>query len=72
MQQLEWQQLLNTKGTTYRALPDAEKQQLTAEKAVQLMLEQPAIIKRPVLEHDGKFYLGFSEQSYQTLFGISA
>jgi Spx/MgsR family transcriptional regulator len=71
MQQLEWQQLLNTKGTTFRALPDADKQQLTAEKAVQLMLAQPAIIKRPVLEHDGKFYLGFSEQSYQTLFGIS-
>lgn len=72
MQQLSWQELLNTKGTTYRALPDADKQEMTAEKAVQLMLAQPAMIKRPVLEHNGKFYLGFSEQQYQTLFGISA
>lgn len=72
MQQLEWQQLLNTKGTTYRALADADKQDMTAEKAVELMLAQPALIKRPVLEHDGKFHLGFSEQSYQTIFGILA
>jgi Spx/MgsR family transcriptional regulator len=72
MQQLNWQELLNTKGTTYRALPDADKQDMTAEKAVQLMLAQPAMIKRPVLEHNGKFYLGFSEQQYQTLFGLSA
>lgn len=72
MQQLSWQELLNTKGTTYRALPDADKQDMTADKAVQLMLAQPAMIKRPVLEHNGKFYLGFSEQQYQTLFGLSA
>ncbi|OGO86921.1 MAG: arsenate reductase [Chromatiales bacterium RIFOXYA1_FULL_46_5] len=72
MQQLEWQELLNTKGTTYRALPDADKQDMTADKAVLLMLTQPAMIKRPVLEHNGKFYLGFSEQQYQTLFGLSA
>ncbi len=45
MQQLQWQQLLNTKGTTYRALADADKQDMTAEKAVQLMLAQPALIK---------------------------
>lgn len=72
MQQLQWQQLLNTKGTTYRALPDTDKDNMTAEKAVALMLAQPALIKRPVLEHDGSFHLGFSEQSYQTIFGISA
>ena len=72
MQQLSWQELLNTKGTTYRALPDADKQDMNADKAVQLMLAQPAMIKRPVLEHNGKFYLGFSEQQYQTLFGLSA
>lgn len=72
MQQLSWQQLLNTKGTTYRALSDADKQDMTAEKAVQLMLAQPALIKRPVLEHNGIYHLGFSEQQYQTLFGLSA
>lgn len=71
MQHLSWQDLLNTKGTTYRALPDADKQDMTAEKALQFMLAQPALIKRPVLEHNGSYHLGFSEQSYQTLFGIS-
>lgn len=71
MQQLSWQQLLNTKGTTYRALPDADKENMTAEKALQLMLAQPAMIKRPVLKHNGQYHLGFSEQQYQSIFGIS-
>lgn len=72
MQQLSWQQLLNTKGTTYRALPETDKQELTAEKAMELMLAQPALIKRPVLEHNGHYHLGFSEPQYRELFGIDA
>jgi Spx/MgsR family transcriptional regulator len=72
LQQLDWQQVLNNKGTTYRALPEADKQNLTQEKAVQLMLAQPALIKRPVLEHNGRYYLGFSEQQYHNIFGIQS
>lgn len=66
-QQLDWQQLLNTRGTTYRALPDAAKADLDQAKAIALMLAQPALIKRPVLDIDGKLHLGFSLDQYQQL-----
>ncbi|WP_337840293.1 ArsC family reductase [Rheinheimera sp.] len=67
-QQLGWQALLNTRGTTYRALPDSDKADMTEQKAKQLMLAQPALIKRPVLLHQGRYLLGFSEASYQDFF----
>lgn len=66
-----WQALLNTRGTTFRNLPEAEKDQLTEAKAVNLMLKYPAMIKRPLLHHNGQYYLGFSTTQYQSLFGIS-
>jgi len=65
--QLDWQQLLNTRGTTYRALPEDAKSNLDQSKAMALMLAQPALIKRPLLDIDGKFYLGFSHDLYQQL-----
>lgn len=64
---LGWQALLNTKGTTYRALPDTDKNDLTAEKAMALMLAQPALIKRPLLEVNGSYHLGFKVEQYQQL-----
>jgi len=70
MAQTGWQALLNTRGTTWRQLPDAEKTAVTDEtSAIALMLAQPSVIKRPVLERDGRYYLGFAEDHYQTLFG---
>jgi len=66
-QQLDWQQLLNTRGTTYRALPESAKTNLDQAKAIALMLAQPAIIKRPVLDIDGKLHLGFSQLQYQQI-----
>lgn len=66
-QQLDWQLLLNTRGTTYRALPDEAKANLDQTKAMALMLAQPALIKRPLLDIDGKFHLGFSQDLYQQL-----
>lgn len=65
--ELGWQALLNTKGTTYRALPDEQKADMTAEKAMALMLAQPALIKRPLLDVNGRFYLGFNAEQYQQL-----
>lgn len=65
---LGWQQLLNTRGTTYRALPESDKLNLTEEKAKALMLAKPTLIKRPVLEHNGKYLVGFSSESYQQFF----
>lgn len=64
-----WQNLLNTRGTTYRQLPEEQKTDMTEAKALSLMLEQPAMIKRPLLEHNGKYYLGFSDADYQRIFG---
>ncbi|MBN6032108.1 ArsC family reductase [Pantoea ananatis] len=64
---LGYQDLLNTRGTTWRKLPEAEREAITdAASAKALMLAQPAIIKRPVLRApDGSLLLGFSESLYQ-------
>lgn len=64
-----WQNLLNTRGTTFRQLPEAEKADLNETKALALMLRQPAMIKRPLLQHQQQYYLGFNADQYQQLFG---
>jgi Spx/MgsR family transcriptional regulator len=65
---LGWEALLNTRGTTFRALPDEEKQGLDQTKAHALLLAQPAMIKRPLLDVDGELHLGFKADHYQSLF----
>ena len=66
---LGWEVLLNRAGTTFRALPDADKQGLDAEKAMALMLAQPSMIKRPVLEtDDGKLIVAFKPAEYEAAF----
>ena len=68
--QTGWQALLNTRGTTWRKLTDAEKAAAGNEAgAFALMLAQPSVIKRPVLERDGAYHLGFSEDEYAARFG---
>ncbi|HJX58623.1 MAG TPA: ArsC family reductase [Thiobacillus sp.] len=68
--QTGWQALLNTRGTTWRKLPDAEKAAVTDEaSAIAFMISQPSVIKRPVLERDGRYHLGFAEDHYQAIFG---
>ena len=68
--QTGWQALLNTRGTTWRKLSDAEKAAAGDEAgAIALMLAQPSVIKRPVLEVEGRYHLGFDEDQYQALFG---
>ena len=61
---LGWEILLNRAGTTFRKLPEAEKENLTEKKALALMLEQPSIIKRPVLEMCSKLLVGFQPETY--------
>ncbi len=57
-----WELLLNKKSTTWRSLPPAEQQLVTNEKiAIQLMIEYPSIIKRPVIEMNNKIMVGFNE-----------
>ena len=66
--QLSYQTLLNTRGTTWRKLSEAEREAVTdSESAKALMLAHPAVIKRPVLRApDGTLLVGFSEAAYQT------
>jgi arsenate reductase len=60
-----WETLLNRAGTTFRKLPDKDKNGLDAKKAVALMLAQPSIIKRPVLDlGGGKLLVGFKPDDY--------
>lgn len=60
--------VLNKAGTTYRALPDAEKENLTEAKARKLMVENPSLVKRPVLEKDGRLFIGFKPDEYKVIF----
>ena len=62
-----WEALLNRAGTTFRKLPDEEKEGLTESKAIELMIAQPSMIKRPVLEAGGKLLVGFKPEQYETL-----
>ncbi len=59
-----WEVFLNRAGTTFRALPEADKQHLDRRRAVSLMLAQPSMIKRPVLEGAGPLLVGFKPEVY--------
>lgn len=63
-----WETLLNRAGTTFRKLPDAEKEGLSEKKAVTLMLTQPSMIKRPVLEKGNELLIGFKPELYEAAF----
>ena len=67
LQQLDWQTLLNRRSTTWRQLSQQDKLNLDSARAVQLMLAQPALIKRPVLTYADNVMVGFSEESYSQL-----
>ena len=68
--QTGWEALLNKRGTTWRQLDDAAKNTVINQPtAINLMLVQPSLIKRPVLHANGRYHLGFSEQQYQAIFG---
>lgn len=64
-----WEILLNRAGTTFKKLPDTDKDGITEKKAIALMLAQPSMIKRPVLEAKGKLTVGFKPEEYKMLFG---
>ena len=62
-----WEVLLNRGGTTFKKLPDADKEGLTEKKAIALMLAQPSMIKRPVLEKGAILATGFKPEQYAAL-----
>ena len=65
---LGWEKLLNRAGTTFRKLPDADKADVDRAKAIELMLEHPSTIKRPVVEHDGQYLVGFKPDAWNAAF----
>jgi Spx/MgsR family transcriptional regulator len=66
---LGWDKVLNRAGTTFRKLPEAARANLDQASAIALMLEQPSMIKRPVLEGPGVLELGFKPERYAEIFG---
>ena len=68
IEKVGWEALLNRAGTTFRKLPDADKDGITGKKALALMLAQPSMIKRPVLEAKGRITVGFKPDEYSKLF----
>jgi arsenate reductase (glutaredoxin) len=63
-----WEKLLNRAGTTFRKLPEADQQDLTRDKAIALMIANPSMIKRPVLESGEALEIGFRPERYAALF----
>lgn len=66
---LGWDKVLNRAGTTFKKLDEADRADVDEAKAIRLMLAQPSMIKRPVLDVDGKLMLGFKPEHYAELFG---
>ena len=60
--------MLNKRGTTYRQLDDADKANLDKEKALSLLETHPAMVKRPILLHNGTFHIGFKPAQYEDIF----
>jgi arsenate reductase (glutaredoxin) len=64
VKQVGWESLLNRRGTTWRKLDDAIKAELNQASAIRIMLQNPAIIKRPVMEYGKVLLVGFSAEEY--------
>ncbi|MGE3691459.1 MAG: ArsC family reductase [Novosphingobium sp.] len=67
--QVGWERVLNRAGTTFKKLPESDRQGLDAEKAVVLMAANPSCIKRPVLEHPGGLLVGFKADEWEDALG---
>lgn len=68
VESLGWETVLNRAGTTFKKLPDADRENLTAKKAIALMLAQPSMIKRPIIEKGVKRIAGFKPDIYEKFF----
>jgi arsenate reductase len=66
--ELGWEKVLNRAGTTFRKLSDAEKEGLDEARAIDLMLAQPSMIRRPILDLGDRRLIGFREQDYVDAF----
>ncbi|WGV99562.1 ArsC family reductase [Vibrio sp. YMD68] len=65
---LGWELVLNKRGTTYRQLSPEQKEAINADTAIALLVEHPAMIKRPILNANGSLHIGFKADQYQSIF----
>ncbi len=65
---LGWEQVLNKRGTTYRQLSQQQKDNLDLSSAISLLVEHPAMIKRPILSVNNQFHIGFKAEQYNNIF----
>ena len=74
LQQTEWTKLINRSGLTWRGLPEQRKQDIQdANAALALMLEKTSVIKRPLLEQNGKLlHVGFDDAAYSKIFNLKS
>lgn len=73
LRRVQWEALVNTRGTTWRGLPQAQQHAVVdADSAMALMAAAPSVIKRPVLAAGGDVHVGFSAAMYQQIFGDDA
>lgn len=68
IREVGWEPLVNTRGTTWRKLPESDRADLDEVRSIALMLANLSLIKRPVLAHKGKLHIGFSAAEYEQLF----
>jgi arsenate reductase len=68
VEQAGWDKVLNRAGTTFKKLPDADKEGLDAEQAIAVMAANPSAIKRPIVEHPGGLLVGFKEGEWAEAF----
>lgn len=67
-----WETVLNRAGPTFRKLPDGDKQNLDQANAIALMMGNPSMIKRPILERGSTIEIGFRPERYAALFGTAS
>lgn len=66
---LGWETVMNRAGTTFRKLSAEDREGLTEARAIDFMITQPSLIKRPILEAGGRVYAGFKPERYAEVFG---
>ena len=71
MDQLGWENIINKRGLTYRQLSAEQKDNLTETSSIAILVEYPAMIKRPILKKDGQLFIGFNQDEYSELFNMN-
>jgi Spx/MgsR family transcriptional regulator len=69
IEELGWEALMNRRGTTWRKLPEDVRERMDSESAIRVMMENPSIIRRPLLDTGQVRHAGFSESDYERLLG---